>query len=61
MFYKFYDAGKPFYQTLDPQLTAVPGGLPLIDDGKVIGAIGCSGGNGEQDDLIAKAGLAGLR
>jgi uncharacterized protein GlcG (DUF336 family) len=36
------------------------GGLPLLADSKVIGAIGVSGGSGEQDHAVAEAGLAGL-
>jgi glc operon protein GlcG len=35
---------------------AVEGGLPLIVDGKIIGAIGVSGGSAEQDGVVAKAG-----
>ena len=36
------------------------GGIPLVADGKLIGAIGCSGGTGSQDEVIAKAGVAAL-
>jgi glc operon protein GlcG len=35
---------------------AVEGGLPLVVDGKIIGAIGVSGGSAEQDSVVAKAG-----
>ena len=35
---------------------AVEGGLPLIVDGKIIGAIGVSGGSSDQDGVVAKAG-----
>jgi glc operon protein GlcG len=31
------------------------GGIPLIEDGKVIGAIGCSGGTGSQDEVVCTA------
>lgn len=34
------------------------GGIPLKKDGKVVGAIGVSGGSGEQDHRVAKAGAA---
>jgi glc operon protein GlcG len=34
------------------------GGIPLIEDGKIIGAIGCSGGTGSQDEAICTAGAA---
>lgn len=39
---------------------AVEGGLPIVVDGKIIGAIGVSGGSSEQDGVVAKAGLDGL-
>ena len=41
---------------------AVPieGGLPITVDGKVIGAIGASGGTSAQDGVAAKAGLDAL-
>ena len=32
------------------------GGLPLVKDGVVIGALGVSGGDGEQDSKVAEAG-----
>ena len=37
---------------------AVPieGGLPLLMDGKIVGAIGVSGGTAQQDGMAAKAG-----
>jgi uncharacterized protein GlcG (DUF336 family) len=34
------------------------GGIPLIEDGKIIGAIGCSGGTGSQDEVTCQAGAA---
>ncbi|MEL7316889.1 MAG: heme-binding protein, partial [Cyanobacteria bacterium J06559_3] len=34
------------------------GGIPLQRDGKVVGAIGVSGGAGEQDQAVAEAGAA---
>jgi len=34
------------------------GGIPLIEDGKLIGAIGCSGGTGSQDEVACTAGAA---
>lgn len=61
VFFNFYAAGSTYYGTLDPDLAASPGGIPLIADGKVIGAIGCSGGTGDQDALICKAGADALK
>src|SRR6266496_4092856 len=34
------------------------GGIPLKKEGKVVGAIGVSGGSGEQDHAVAAAGAA---
>ena len=34
------------------------GGIPLKRDGKIVGAIGVSGGSGEQDHAVAEAGAA---
>lgn len=36
------------------------GGIPLRQDGVVVGAIGVSGGSGEQDHSVAEAGAAAL-
>src|ERR1700759_4274920 len=36
------------------------GGIPLKRDGKVVGAVGVSGGSGEQDHAVAEAGVAGF-
>jgi glc operon protein GlcG len=40
--------------------TAIRGGLPVMLDGKAIGAIGVSGGTAEQDERCAEAGLPAL-
>lgn len=36
------------------------GGLPLSRDGQVVGAVGVSGGSGEQDQTVAEAAAAAL-
>ena len=36
------------------------GGIPLRRDGQVVGAIGVSGGSGEQDQTVAEAGANSL-
>jgi glc operon protein GlcG len=41
-------------------ITPIEGGLPLIVDGKIIGAIGVSGALSSQDAQIAKAGADAL-
>ena len=51
----------PFFAyltTLD-DVIASRGGNPLIVDGKIIGAVGASGGTGSQDDAVSQAGVAG--
>jgi uncharacterized protein GlcG (DUF336 family) len=42
-----------------PGVFASPGGVPIMVDGKVIGAVGVSGVTGDQDEQCAKAGLGG--
>ena len=39
-------------------IIASRGGIPLIEQGMIIGAIGCSGGTDSQDEIISKAGAA---
>jgi glc operon protein GlcG len=55
-FYNAYETGHAYTGTLDPTLVASPGGFPLIEGGKLIGAVGCSGGTGDQDAAICKVG-----
>jgi uncharacterized protein GlcG (DUF336 family) len=56
VFYNQFETGHPYVSTLDPTLIASPGGIPLVESGKLIGAIGCSGGTGDQDAAACKAG-----
>jgi uncharacterized protein GlcG (DUF336 family) len=49
-----------YLTTLD-NVIASRGGNPLIVGGKVIGAIGVSGGAGSQDDTLSQAGVAALK
>jgi uncharacterized protein GlcG (DUF336 family) len=39
----------------------VEGGVPIIADGKIVGAIGVSGGTSEQDGQCAKAGADSVK
>jgi uncharacterized protein GlcG (DUF336 family) len=39
-------------------IIASRGGVPLIEQGMIIGAIGCSGGADSQDEIVSKAGAA---
>jgi glc operon protein GlcG len=44
-----------YLPTLDGVITS-RGGNPIIVDGRIVGAIGVSGGTGSQDDLISQTG-----
>ena len=55
----FMDAinkGGPATATL-PGVFASPGGVPIMVEGKVTGAVGVSGATGDQDEQCSKAGL----
>jgi glc operon protein GlcG len=49
--------GLNYILTLD-DVIASRGGIPLIENDKLIGAIGCSGGTGSQDEVVCQAGAA---
>ena len=44
-----------------PGVVAAEGGVPLVIDGKIVGAIGTSGGTYAQDGQVAVAGAAALK
>jgi glc operon protein GlcG len=50
-------SGYNYALTLD-DIVASRGGIPLVEDGKLIGAIGCSGGTGSQDEVACAAAAA---
>jgi len=54
------EADFKYLATLD-DVIASRGGIPLIEDGKVIGAIGCSGGTGSQDEVVCSAAAAMIK
>ena len=45
----------------DGKIMIFAGGIPLKKDGKVVGAIGVSGGSGDQDHAVAEAGAAVIK
>jgi uncharacterized protein GlcG (DUF336 family) len=62
---KFFESGiqvngLTYLLTLDG-VVASRGGIPLIEDGKLIGGIGCSGGTDSQDEVVCKAGVATIQ
>ncbi|NVJ24424.1 MULTISPECIES: GlcG/HbpS family heme-binding protein [Myxococcus] len=53
--------GGPFYgihASNHGQVMIFAGGVPLKKNGKVVGAVGVSGGSGDQDHAVATAGAA---
>ncbi len=54
-------SGKQFFgihASNNGRIMIFAGGIPLKRDGEVVGAIGVSGGSGEQDHSVAEAGAA---
>ncbi|MDI3464541.1 MAG: hypothetical protein OJF50_003362 [Nitrospira sp.] len=45
----------------DGRVMIFAGGVPLKRDGKIVGAVGVSGGSGEQDHAVAEAGAAAYK
>ncbi len=46
------------YQLTLDDVIGSRGGIPLVEDGKLIGAIGCSGGAGSQDEVACTTAAA---
>jgi glc operon protein GlcG len=46
--------GVAYLTTLD-DVIASRGGIPLVEDGRIVGAVGCSGGTGSQDEAVCRA------
>jgi len=42
------------------KITTLKGGVPIVVEGQIIGAVGVGGGSGEQDAEVAKAGIEAL-
>jgi uncharacterized protein GlcG (DUF336 family) len=52
--------GNNYLITLDGVIGS-RGGIPLVEGGRLIGAIGCSGGTGSQDEVGSRAGAATVK
>jgi uncharacterized protein GlcG (DUF336 family) len=55
--------GQPLYgiqASNQGHLVIFPGGIPLTENGMIVGAVGVSGGTVEQDHDVAAAGAASL-
>ncbi len=61
---QYCQPGKDFYglnTSNNGKIMIFAGGIPLKRDGKVVGAVGVSGGSGEQDHAVAEAGVAAFK
>jgi uncharacterized protein GlcG (DUF336 family) len=54
-------AGNTAFSTFPERPVASEGGVPITVNGKIIGAIGASGGTGQQDGLAAAAGAGAAK
>jgi uncharacterized protein GlcG (DUF336 family) len=63
VFVDHFTAGNVAFMTFPDQArpTASEGGLPIIVDGKIIGAIGISGATGPQNGIVAAAGVDAVK
>lgn len=52
--------GNNYLITLDGVIGS-RGGIPLVEGGKLVGAIGCSGGTGSQDEVVCKVGAETIK
>jgi glc operon protein GlcG len=59
LYEEMINAGRTSFLSV-PLDSMLEGGVPIIIDGQVIGAVGVSGAKPEQDGQIAKAGIAAL-
>lgn len=53
-------AGDTYLLSLEGAVL-VPGGFPIVMDGKIVGGIGTSGGSGDQDTAVSQAGAEALK
>lgn len=60
---KLSQPGKPFYGiqgSNQGRVMIFPGGIPLHRDGEIVGAVGVSGGDNDQDQAVAQAAASSL-
>ncbi len=56
-----YAAGNLVFMTFPERPVASEGGIPIVVSDKIIGAIGVSGGTGQQDGTAANAGATAVK
>jgi uncharacterized protein GlcG (DUF336 family) len=52
--------GNNYLLTLDDVIGS-RGGIMIMDSGRIVGAIGCSGGTGSQDEVVCRAGAEAVK
>jgi uncharacterized protein GlcG (DUF336 family) len=52
---------QSFMASVPGQMVPAQGAVPVLRDGSVLGAIGVSGAKSEEDEEIAKAGVAAVQ
>ena len=52
--------GKDISYWNDPNITGFKGGVPIVVEGRVVGAIGISGLSEEEDELLAMSSISDL-
>jgi glc operon protein GlcG len=60
VFEDFMQQGRSYIGTID-DVIAARGGIPLVENDRIIGAIGCSGATGSQDEVACMAGAATIK
>jgi uncharacterized protein GlcG (DUF336 family) len=48
------------WNTTDPRIVVYAGGIPLLVDGELVGAVGASGGTAQEDEECVVAAAGGL-
>jgi glc operon protein GlcG len=56
-----YAAGNMVFMTFPEKPVASEGGIPIVVNERIIGAIGVSGGTGQQDGAAANAGATAVK
>ena len=59
-FFDAVESGHPFIMGLRGVVPS-EGGFPLVEGGKLVGAVGCSGGTGAQDGVTCKAAADSMK
>jgi uncharacterized protein GlcG (DUF336 family) len=56
-----YAAGNTAFTTFPERPVASEGGIPIVVNGRIIGAVGASGGTGQQNGIAAAAGASAAK